>query len=83
MTQGQAGEAYPVLLNTAASHSTGRCNGLREYIGRRPIAECLAWPRIEFARDPIQLSLTPSLSEVEASSDLALELLRPRVFLDT
>ena len=42
---------------TWTSHSTGRCNGFREYICRRPIAECLAWPGIELARDPIQLSL--------------------------
>ena len=34
-----------------------RCNSVREYICWYPIAECLAWPRIELARDPIQLSL--------------------------
>ncbi len=47
----------PGSVYTAASHSTGRSNGFREYICRRPIAECLAWPRIELAADPMQLSL--------------------------
>ncbi len=39
------------------SHSTGRCNGFREYICRRPIAECLAGSCVELARNPIQLRL--------------------------
>ena len=43
---GQLG-GFDVL--SSVSHSTGRCNGFREYICRRPIAEGLAWPRIELA----------------------------------
>ena len=45
-----------VFLGIAAN-SIGRCNSFREYIGRCPIAECLARPRIELARNRIQLRL--------------------------
>ena len=45
------------LLPTWRADSVGRCNSLREYIRRRPVAECLAGPGVEFARNRIQLSL--------------------------
>ena len=41
----------------APADSTGRCNGFREYIRRRPIAKCLTGPRVELARNRIQLRL--------------------------
>ena len=46
----------PSLL-PSRSHSTGRCNSFREYICRRPIAECLGGSCVELARNPIQLRL--------------------------
>ena len=39
------------------ANSIGRCNSFREYIRRRPIAKCLAGPRVELARNRIQLGL--------------------------
>ena len=45
------------LADTDAADSIGRCNSLREYIRRRPVAERLAGPGVEFARNRIQLSL--------------------------
>ena len=38
--------------------STGQCNGVSEYIRRRSRTECLAWPRVERARDLVWLGLT-------------------------
>ena len=58
-------ERYPLsspltkgsLFRSGPSHSIGRCNSVREYSCRRPIPECLAWARVELARNPIQLGL--------------------------
>ena len=33
--------------NPIGANSIGRCNGFREYICRRPVAECLAGSRVE------------------------------------
>ena len=46
-----------VRLKTTAADSTGRCNSFREYIGWRPVAECLARPGVEAQRDCIEVLL--------------------------
>ena len=38
-------------LVTGLADSTGQCNSVSEYIRRRSITECLAWPRVERACD--------------------------------
>ena len=40
-----------VRLQVKPADSTGQCNSVSEYIRRRSITECLAWPRVERACD--------------------------------
>ena len=39
------------ILFRCCADSTGQCNSVSEYIRRRSITECLAWPRVERACD--------------------------------